>query len=97
MPDLSPSDVLVKAADLIEEHGWWNGREKRRAGRLCAGYAISKATQSWGTDNTKAFDKAWAAAIDVMDDGVVRFNDAPGRTKDEVVSALRSAAEVARG
>lgn len=93
MPDLTVPEVLDSAADLIDQYGWWNG-DGRRAGRLCAGMAISKA----GWPSEQGDGPAWRHfSASVGNVSVVFWNDIPGRTVDQVTAALRSAAEVARG
>lgn len=80
------SKTLLDAADYIEEHGWC--QEFMWAdGRVCAlgAILIAKGTGLSGPrDRLMAFLK--------NPESITKWNDAPGRTKDEVVSALREAA-----
>ncbi len=89
---MNTSEVLDRAADLIEERGWhqggagWGGD-----GSLCVINACSQVDRRMG---------AWLDATDrVMDylginGGLAGWNDAPGRTQAEVVGVLRAAAVV---
>lgn len=98
------AEVLNRAADLIERDGWCQGSDRLKDG-ICVGKAIELSAEAlralWGED----FDARpafvaleLAAGIRVDADhrsfgGYVLWNDAPGRTKAEVVAVLRSAAE----
>src|SRR5258706_1042238 len=83
--------ILISAADYIEKYGWW-----------CKGHGASKGlraclmTSIWFISNN---DKAIEASDRVTHylgfenrGEAVRWNDAPERTKEEVISALREAA-----
>jgi hypothetical protein len=115
MSSLTVSEVLRKAADLIEPEGAWiqeqdavdvDGMEVMpiapEACQWCALGAIGR----YGAPSTLLIDGALAAlirAIGYGDDVVVPWpnrlvadwNDAESRTQDEVVAALRKAADLA--
>lgn len=85
----SEAKLLLDAADRLEEHGWCQGVAVDRTGRMCVVGAVSYHADKAG--------KIWPAAvdriqrqIDALD--IAAWNDAPGRTQDEVVSMLREAA-----
>jgi len=98
------SDVLRKAADLIEPEGAWTqssfarSRTKRRVGPLspkatcwCVMGALLKASSD-GDD--EALDQAGELLTAIVPaDSIVEWNDAPSRTQAEVVAALRAAAD----
>lgn len=87
------SDVLLAAARYIEEHGWsQDGAWIERDGSACAVGGIQAVTD-WD-------EKGLAVAAE---NGLCEFlgvvcaeswNDALGRTRDEVLAALRGAAAV---
>lgn len=86
------ADVINKAADLIDERGLWksNVAEYLPNGPLCVVLAL---------DEVAGPIREFGKAIDLMDARVggdlIGWNDAPERTKDEVVAMMRSvAAEV---
>lgn len=93
---LAPRDrttqVLLEAADLIEQRGWCQNSAQGPGGSICAAQALALAA---------AYDFAFAAQVGrkllhtVGFRTVPKWNDAPGRTQDEVVAALRQAAFMA--
>lgn len=85
---MTPRDVLLKAADLIEERGWGQGFCRTSP---CAVDAIS-------TTGAKSDWPAGGRALEALRDhlqvpSIAGWNDQPGRTQAEVVTALREAAE----
>jgi hypothetical protein len=87
------------AADLIEKHGWCQGRLKDFEGRYCALGALQAAGAS--EDDLREFNAHAIRWLDEREYGgssiagypsVMRWNDAPGRTAAEVTGMLRSAA-----
>ena len=106
---MKTSEILAKAADLIEQRGWSQGWYCDDAGSLCATGAILAAAgiepearesaNLWATfDDAKwaDADRAWRVVDDVVNAHTPAWNDARGRTAAEVVAALRGAAEAAR-
>lgn len=107
--DTSVRDILLGAADYIEKHGWRQGGFGAWGGRLgpcCAAGAIGVMTTGEGVGAcalgtaakrqlaamvTQRQDVPLAECVPVIAD----WNDAPERTKDEVVAKLREAAEAA--
>ncbi|OZF40777.1 hypothetical protein CH296_00535 [Rhodococcus sp. 14-2496-1d] len=89
------SEILARAADLIEEHGWMQGEYVNDKGCLCAVGAIRIAAD--GKVEGHFPSNAATQAIDLMaghlDAGsVIEWNDDVDRTQTEVVGALRAAA-----
>jgi len=85
------ADVLNKAADLIERDGWTQGTYQLD-GKRCVDGAISATSHDWSTwRNRKEARELLRDTIGAQI--LVDWNDAPGRTKTEVVAALRAAAE----
>lgn len=86
-----PSDAFERAAVLIEENGWVQGKS-REGGRMCADYAL------WMASDCDINDYASMRAFHGADSfGIIGFNDASGRTADEVIAKLREFAAAARG
>jgi hypothetical protein len=89
---VTTKEVLLKAAEEIERRGWI-----QRVAANERGCCI------WGAFRSIGYSYEGIApvnlAYDVFEDylGVhpVGWNDTPGRTKEEVLSALRAAAEAA--
>ena len=95
-------DVLHRAADLLEsgEWGWCQGFV-RNGDNLCALGAIAVAAGDVLTPRLERFslkhsDLSWSARelFVVHNEGGACWNDAPGRTREEVIAALRKAAEL---
>lgn len=85
-----PEVVLKDAAAYIEEHGWCQGTIATADGRVCIVQSILQAA------NPPEFDSAFALLAHRL--GIRRYgcaskagnwNDAPGRTKAEVLAVLR--------
>lgn len=84
----STSEILNRAADLIEEQGWWNGRATSSSG-ICALLAIAEAA----TNNEASTPPCAAFEAYIGTDHIPRWND----TRDseaEVIEALRACAVI---
>lgn len=82
--------TLLKAAEIVRERGLCQGTFIGRDGSICTVEAIWGATR--GTEN---FVPALRRFADFMGLGINRvavWSDAPGRTAEEVASALERAA-----
>lgn len=88
----SVADVLNGAADLIERDGWVQGMY-RYEHSLCIVGAIDTAAGCFGTNMTVDAMRARSTVADFIEANPTAWNDKPGRTKAEVVVALRAAAE----
>ena len=91
---MTTADVLNRAADLIDTMGWFHFPSGMTpdASTLCAVEAISLAAPG----------PEYVVALDAFKDylgtpNVMRWNDAYGRTADEVITALRAAAQAVIG
>lgn len=80
--------TLLRAADYIEERGWCQLRYHTRAGHVCA-YGAILSIEGDISVRRKA-EVRFSRFHDVL--SMENYNDAPGRTKEEVVAALRAAA-----
>lgn len=99
-------DVLHRAADLIEEfehckgdfarnsrgHGvWWHSSD---VVAFCALGAIHRAHDDFGFDPDESIFAYSRPLARLVPEGHIKdWNDAPGRTRAEVVARLREAAE----
>ncbi len=84
---------LRAAAEVLKRDGWTQGKFYDRSTRCrCVTGALNCATAR----SKRRFDSAWDALIPVIPDpNVIEWNDAPGRTADEVIAALLAAADAA--
>lgn len=83
--------MLLDAADCIEKHGWVQGQIGHPQVGFCLSGAIIEVSHD--RDMQKAADAVKAHLRCPPSDHfgpVVKWNDAPGRTKEEVVAALRA-------
>ena len=106
-PKPTEADVLERAADLLEEFGWCQHQYARtafgvgvdvddaRAASFCAVGAIDRATLDLAAAPLRS-PAVQEFLKDVPGRWFADWNDAPDRTKQEVVSALREAAARAR-
>lgn len=101
---MTPSEILLKAADLIEQKGWTrygyardeDGNDvnptSRHAVCFCAIGAIRASANDRGLGSLSR--TAVRFAEDALDcNSLDDWNDEFGRTKEEVVEALRRAAQ----
>lgn len=89
------SEMLERAALLLEEFGWCQGRAgSREEGELCLVAAI--ATFPEGFTSGELVRRFAAAGIPNTPCGLelAAWNDVPGRTRSEVVAKLREAASL---
>lgn len=113
---MNTSEILDKAADLIEQRGHAKRRHVTASGCLCAAGAMFAAvgmepdhkqfeTERWAgytperSDRVKeVFDwfRSWLDRTGIDSEDPVHWNDMQARSKAEVVSTLRRAAEAAR-
>lgn len=97
--------VLEKATKLVETR-WCQGHHYPE--KLCLWYAIMDAARASDDDS---FDTGYAAAVRLVvrelgkeyvgsllgdSSSLIKWNDKPGRTKEEVVAVLRAAQQKAR-
>ena len=84
---------LLSAADVIERLGWCQYTAGFSTGPVCVMGALHMAI--FGTvsemNYSERFHKAWKRFGDSVGGWGVGYNDAYGRTKEEVISALRAA------
>jgi hypothetical protein len=76
---------LLAAAEYIEKHGWCQKRASNSLGQVCLFGALNRVTNNLSNSE---YDRVYK----VLNDQPINWNDEPGRTKEEVVNALRKAA-----
>ena len=89
-------EILLEAANYIERHGWCQFRLATKEGEVCARGAIRRVLDI-STDEVQVLTREEAKAIWRLFEylgqrSVSNWNDYPGRTKEQVVAALRGAA-----
>ncbi len=75
--------AYLEAANLIEEKGWCQGALRTQGGAHCVLGALIEASPSFDLKPLQA----------LIGDSVAIWNDKPERTKEEIIAALRKAAE----
>ena len=92
--------ICARAADIIQKHGWChNSDEKNGFSCYSASEALREATQEisafWG-DYSRSKDLVMQYLKTTgVEDHISIWNDAPGRTAEEVIQVLRRASEQA--
>ena len=91
---MTPQEVLLGAADYLEEHGWCQGVMKDKQGRCCANGAMFEVSVRGAPEEPKEyFFEAQELLMDYTGTRTVsNWNDAEDRTVEEVVSTLRKVA-----
>jgi len=89
---MTVAETLNAAADYLEQHGWCQGQMFGPDDSVCAVGAIAEVTRA-DTDYDH-YSEALEVAMSYVGGGPVsQWNDAPGRTKEDVIAMLRAAAE----
>lgn len=76
-------DLRAARAYLVE-HGWCQGRGRDDAGRVCAIGAFNAVIAPIPGNGGRV--RAVAAALSMLSEGILTWNDAPGRTVDDVLA-----------
>ena len=90
--------VLLEAADYIEWHGWCQHVVSNAKGEVCAMGAIAECLSRRGNGSSfAARERVWGYLSKYLNGSLPAlaleiWNDMPGRTKEQVVAALRGAA-----
>lgn len=95
---MTPGIILERAADIIDERGWYQGGYEARDGRVCAAGAIRLATglaaippiEDTETVVLNAAYRALEAALPTH--YISTWNDWPHQTKEQVTGTLRQIA-----
>jgi hypothetical protein len=86
------SKGLLRAAEIIEERGWWDGKSYKPLadGKICAGLAVNEVFRNSEAKATKAFDRlARQAGVPARID-IPAWNDRSDA--ETVVRTIREAA-----
>jgi hypothetical protein len=100
----TPASLLNRAADILDERGWFQGNYMSPDGCVCALGSLhlaanelvgapNRATFATGPEFEAALDRIYGALQSDSMDSIADWNDSEGRTKDEVQAMLRRAAE----
>jgi hypothetical protein len=97
-------NILTRAAEMIEKRGW-DPHAVYLQPQLCVLMAIQEAADEVHWDYRRRFEEQHAAMLSVLETAnfqripgrrigvsVLRWEQTPGRSKDEVVRVLRAAA-----
>jgi hypothetical protein len=91
-------EILEEAIKLIQERGWFQKR-LGKPGQVCLGLAIARTSGS-GPEKLEALLLLRTIISQIPDNrppgsfySIVDWNDAPGRTKEDVVGLLRKGIE----
>lgn len=87
--------ILIEAADNIEKNGWTQGGDGIDGDKQCAFRAIldiSSSSDSSQKDEEKALDKLRDCLPPEYHRSIVRWNDDPDTTKEQVTEMLRRVA-----
>ena len=94
---------LRAAAEVLRRDGWCQSRSHASTGEHCAAGAIEAAvdpnwqtSSGWEAEQNVRFGAALNAVQRRIDLVLTGWNDAPGRTADEVIAALEAAADAAQ-
>ena len=84
--------VLDAAADYIEGYGWCQYKLEDGRGRACLMGALLRVWSDETIEHRYAVLDRLAGLLGRSVNSIALWNDAPGRTKEEVIAALRGAA-----
>ncbi len=85
--------LLLDAADYIDQHGWCQDVWEDADGRVCVYWAMRRANRY--TESVQ--DVARGKMEGFLGQELTSWNDAEGRTRDYVTTALRSCAVAGKG
>lgn len=93
-PELTEERItLLAAAEYIRQHGWCQNQVETHDGRVCTVGAMGKVTIHKREMDCSAAAKRFVDFNKIEPGFIGRWNDAPGRTKEEVIAALEAAAK----
>lgn len=89
---MTPKEVMEQAVILIETNGWFGKGGSKHPKEVCLVYALSRVS-GYPTDMFKSeFHEAYRILLSIVPKEfkeLIRWNDAEGRTKEEVIELLR--------
>lgn len=94
-------EYFLRAAEIIEEKGWCQHAYVGMFGEVCLSEAFKRATAELNPSSTFQFvseltkvEMEFARHINSASGSTPRWNDQPGRTKENVLAKLREVAEL---
>ena len=92
----SAREILERAANELDRSGWCQRISRNTAGQMCAEYALSYVCGEPFVHQLHYQRARWMLLGHIgfprLVSSLTRWNDAPGRTKEEVTAAMREAA-----
>ena len=91
--------IYLEAANLLEKKGWCQHLSSNSKNQVCIAEALHRSV--YGTEemvdmntvsDTRAWSPSYTALTKFIGEDAIRWNDAIGRTKAEVIEKLREAA-----
>lgn len=71
--DLSPDEIMDRAADLLDEHGWCRNSYELQTGEMCVVGALDRAAMQ--TDESDTFDDTVSFLMTTVGKDVTAWND----------------------
>jgi hypothetical protein len=101
---MNVSLAFTKAADYLEQRGWIQQFGHDEEGRHCGAQALWASCESGegyvaddifhiSAEGNRVYAQASDYFLDRVGQGIIHYNDAPGRTQAEVVAKFRGLAE----
>lgn len=93
--EVGPREILLEAANLLRKKGWCQWTLEDDQGRMCALGAILKANRNLSVHQVQKSLYLLGKFLPPDKRGygpIVPWNNAPGRTKEEVIAAMEGAA-----
>lgn len=92
--------AFLKASAILEQTGWCQGTVRSATGEHCilgaiwlAHYGVEPTMAPLSIEKQKEWPQVWEILKETLGKGAADWNDEGGRTKDEVIAVLRSAAD----
>jgi hypothetical protein len=88
-------EIILKSIELIETYGWVQKAFGSKDVGFCIVGAVRAIRPSPSTVNRLGYTEAWTHLMyGFKDRDIATWNDAPGRTKEEVILKLKEIARV---
>ena len=86
---------LRAAAEVLRRDGWTQGDYEKADGCKCLSGALRSVCGGIDSTEPERYLPAWGYLRALIGREAITWNDAPGRTADEVIAALEAAADAA--
>lgn len=87
------ADLIEQAANLIETYGWIQGQYGDETMGYCVMGALERAASAGALDRKEAVRAGLALGRQVGAAAITIYNDAPERTKNEVIDLMKHTAK----